>query len=198
MRYVALGDSYTIGTSIEEPDRWPDLLVERLAADGVALDLVANLGVNGYTSRDLIERELPQLDALEPQLVTVLIGVNDVVQGVETATYRANVERILDALLEGLPPERIVAVETPDYTRTPAGSDYGNPERQRAGIVAVNDLLRTAAESRDIRFVEGIFEISQGAATDPALVASDSLHPSGVQYRAWVDRIAPVVAELLE
>ena len=78
LRYVALGDSYTIGTSVAEADRWPNQLVARVPT----LELVANLGVNGFTSRDLIEVELPQLDALRPEFITVLIGVNDVVQGV--------------------------------------------------------------------------------------------------------------------
>src|SRR6187431_1530634 len=86
LRYVALGDSYTIGTSVTERERWPNQLVARLPQ----LELVANLGVNGFTSRDLIEVELPRLPALKPDIVTVLIGVNDVVQGVPVSEYKAN------------------------------------------------------------------------------------------------------------
>ncbi len=59
--------------------------------------------MNGYTSADLIREELPALEALEPEFVTVLIGVNDVVQRVPAATYEANVVTILDALLARLP-----------------------------------------------------------------------------------------------
>jgi lysophospholipase L1-like esterase len=87
LRYVALGDSYTIGTSVGEADRWPAQLVRRLA-DPTAepstsrLDLVANLAVNGFAASDVIEVELPRLDALRPDFVTLLIGVNDVVRGV--------------------------------------------------------------------------------------------------------------------
>ena len=58
MRYVALGDSYTIGTAVNESERWPNQLVERISG----LYLVANLGVNGFTSADLIATELPALD----------------------------------------------------------------------------------------------------------------------------------------
>ncbi len=86
LRYVALGDSYTIGTSVAAADRWPDRLVAALKADGAAdgpwLELVANLGVDGYTTADLIRDELPPLAGLRPDVVSVLIGVNDVVQGV--------------------------------------------------------------------------------------------------------------------
>ena len=67
LRYVALGDSYTIGTSVSERERWPNQLVARVPG----LELVANLGVNGFTSRDLIEVELPRLDELRPELVSV-------------------------------------------------------------------------------------------------------------------------------
>ena len=62
MRYVALGDSYTIGTSVPPAERWPDQLVAALGGDAGPLDLVANLGVNGYTSADLIRDEMPALD----------------------------------------------------------------------------------------------------------------------------------------
>lgn len=79
MRYVALGDSYTIGTSVRPAERWPNQLVAAMYAEPRALDIVANLGVNGYTSADLIRDELPALDDLQPEFVTVLIGVNDVV-----------------------------------------------------------------------------------------------------------------------
>ena len=75
MRYVALGDSYTIGTSVEAVDRFPDQLARRVAG----LEIVANLGVNGYTTADLIRDELPALNGLAPEFATLLIGVNDVV-----------------------------------------------------------------------------------------------------------------------
>ena len=114
MRYVALGDSYTIGTSVAAADRWPDRLVAALGPVEPTLELVANLGVNGYTSADLIRDELPRLERLRPEFATVLIGVNDVVRRVPPETYVANVERILDELLGRLPVSRIVTVATPD------------------------------------------------------------------------------------
>ncbi len=193
VRYAALGDSYAIGTSVSEGERWPHQLVERISG----LDLVANLAVNGYTSADLIERELPALDDLAAELVTVLIGVNDVVQGVPDGVYAANVAVILDRLLEIVPPNRVVCVATPDYTRTPRGADYGAPEARSDAIVRFNAILREACEGRGGAFVPDIFEISLRASDDPALVASDGLHPSGEQYRQWVDAIEPVVRGLM-
>jgi acyl-CoA thioesterase I len=194
LRFVALGDSYTIGTSVDEAERWPDQLAARIGE----LDLVANLAVNGYTSRDLIDRELPALEGHAPEFVSVLIGVNDVVQRVPDATYATNVAVILDRLLELLRPDRIMCAATPDYTRTPSGPDYGDPERQSDGIVRVNAILREACEQRAIAFVAELFDISLQASDDPALVASDGLHPSGEQYRRWVEVLEPVVRQLLE
>jgi lysophospholipase L1-like esterase len=194
LRYVALGDSYTIGTSVSSAESWPSQLVARL---GGRLELAANLGVNGYSSDDLIAAELPALDSLEPEFVTVQIGVNDVVRGVSRATYTANVERILDALLERLPATRIVAVATPDYTLTPMGASFGNPAQQGAEIVAFNGVLQEAARVRGIGFVPDIYEISRRVASDPSLVAADGLHPSGAQYALWVDAIQPVVEALI-
>ena len=197
IRYVALGDSYTIGTSAAPADRWPDRLVATLAGRGMQLDLVANLGVNGATSEDVVAGQIPRLDDLAPDFVTVLIGVNDVVRGVPEARYRANVEMILDHLLGRLPVDHVVTITTPDYTVTPAGADYGEPASQRAGIVRNNDLLSELSAARGIALVD-IFDLSRRAATDRSLVASDGLHPSGTQYALWVARIAPVVGGLLD
>jgi lysophospholipase L1-like esterase len=192
IRYVALGDSYTIGTSVARADRWPDQLVAR--APGLAL--VGNLGVNGFTSRDVIDVELPQLDGLSPGFVTLLVGVKDVVQGVAADTYRSNVAVILDELAGRVGAGRVLVVTTPDYTVTPAGADYGDPQAQSAGIRRNNGILREAAEARGIRVVD-IYDISLQAAIERDLVAGDGLHPSGAQYALWVDRIEPAVQELL-
>lgn len=193
MRYVALGDSYTIGTGVPVVERWPNQLVERAEA----LELAGNTAVGGCTSRDVLEQELPELDRLEPEFVTLLVGCNDVAQEVSDWEYAGNISLILEELLTRLPPERILCVATPDHTVTPRGAELGDPARQSDAIVRANAILREACEGREIRFVPDIFEISQGVMEDPSLVADDGLHPSGRQYALWVDAIAPVVDELL-
>jgi acyl-CoA thioesterase I len=193
---VALGDSYTIGTSVGPAERFPDQLAASLRGTGPGLRIAANLAVNGYTTADLIRDELPALDALEPGFATLLIGVNDVVRGVPSATYAANVVTILETLLARLAADRIVTVAIPDYTVTPAGADYGDPGPKRAAIIERNLTMARLSTDRSIRFVD-IFEVSQQAAEDRALVASDGLHPSGAQYARWVEQIRPVVEGLL-
>ena len=197
LRYVALGDSYTIGTSVSNDARWPNQLVAALGSgDPTGLELIANLGVNGYTSRDVIDVELPQLGSLQPEFITLLIGVNDVVQGVSAETYRQNVVRILDDLVGQVGASRIIVVTTPDYTVTPSGADYGNPVQQASGIRENNTILTTLATARGIAVVD-IHDLSLRAEADRSLVASDGLHPSGAQYVLWVERIRPAAALLL-
>ena len=192
LRYIALGDSYTIGTGVGHRDRWPDQLVAALGPNEPTIDLVANLGVNGYTTGDLIRHELPALDRLRPEVVTLLIGVNDVVRGIATTAYVANLRTILDELVGRVGAERIVTVAVPDYTVTPAGADYGDPAQRHDGIVAANTEMAREAADRGVAFVD-IFDVSLLARDDRTLVAADGLHPSGRQYGLWVDRIAPVV-----
>jgi acyl-CoA thioesterase I len=193
VRYVALGDSYTIGTSVGLEERFPDQLIGREPR----LELVANLAVNGYTSGDLIRDELPALPGLAAEFATLLIGVNDVVQDTPATTYDMNVAEIFEVLLAALPAARIIAVAIPDYTVTPAGADYGDPIVKRAAIVEANRIMALRSAERGVAFVD-VFDISTGAADDRSLVADDGLHPSGAQYRRWVDRIAPIAAGLLD
>jgi lysophospholipase L1-like esterase len=175
-----------------ERERWPNQLVARVPG----LELVANLGVNGFTSRDLIEVELPQLDSLRPEFITVLVGVNDVVQGVPAATYRQNVVRILDDAVDRVGAARVLVVTTPDYTVTPGGSDYGDPVQQAAGIRENNAIIIEIARGLRIEVVD-IHDISLEAAMDRSLVTGDGLHPSGRQYELWVQRMVPRVETIL-
>jgi lysophospholipase L1-like esterase len=197
LTYVALGDSYTIGTSVDAAARWPNQLVAALAKlPGRRLELVANLGVNGFASRDLIDVELPQVASLRPELVSLLIGVNDVVQGVPEATYRRNVALILDELVPKVGADHVLVVTTPDYTVTPAGGDFGDPATQSAGIRRNNAINIELATARGIAVVD-IYDLSLLAASDRSYVAGDGLHPSGRQYGMWVERIVPVVSRML-
>jgi len=200
LRFVALGDSYTIGTSVAAAERWPDQLVERLARSRPQtppLVLSANLALDGRTSADVLTDQLPRLWASEPGFVSLLIGVNDVVQRVPIDAYRSNVGRILDALLERLPPVCVLTVSTPDYTVTPRGAEYGQPAAQSAAIRAVNIAMAEASAARSIAHVN-VHDLSLRALDDRSLVARDGLHPSAAQYALWVDRIAPPVLRLTD
>jgi lysophospholipase L1-like esterase len=194
VRYVAVGDSYTIGTGVRTRERWPNQLVRALQPE-VDLELVDNLATNGATSRDVIDDQLPQLADLDPEFLTLLVGVNDVVRRVRPAVYEANLSRILDAMLAVVPADRLLMVTTPDYTLTPHGADYGDPAQQRDAIAALNAIAVDVAAERGIAIVD-IAPVADRVTQDPSLLASDELRPSAKQYAGWVELIAPTVRAL--
>jgi lysophospholipase L1-like esterase len=144
----------------------------------------------------VLEVELPAVAALRPDFVSLLVGVNDVVQEVSEAAYRQNVRAIIGELLPLVPARRLLAVSTPDYTVTPTGADYGDPEARSSAIRRFNAALAEEAAAQGIAWVD-IHDLSLAAAQDRSLIAGDGLHPSGAQYALWVDRIAPVAQGLL-
>jgi acyl-CoA thioesterase I len=195
LRYVALGDSYTIGTSVRARDRWTNQLVRALNPQ-IDLDLIANLAENGATTGDVIEDQLPQLARLAPDFISLLVGVNDVVDKVDPEVYRERLDTILDGLLKRVSPQRLLLVTTPDYTLTPKGADYGDPVRQAPRVAEFNKVLETEATERGIPYAD-ITPVANLVSDDPSLVASDGLHPSAKQYAGWVELIAPKVRQML-
>jgi lysophospholipase L1-like esterase len=195
VRYVAVGDSYSIGTGVRPDEAWPRQLAARLT--DLQVDVVANLAVNGSTAADVATDQLPDLEGLEPELASLLVGVNDVVQGVPEERYGARVSEILDGMLQLLPASRVFGVATPDYTASRKGGAYGVPEQQRADILRNNEILRGACEYRGITFVADIFDISQELGAATGMLAADGLHPSAAQYARWVDAIEPAVRAML-
>jgi len=128
IRYLALGDSYTIGTGLEdEAQNFASLLAGRLKEE-TAIDVaLVNLGVNGYTTTDLIREELPVARSVRPELVTVLIGANDIVQRSDEATYRGRLQQIYQAIQElGVPAARVLAISIPDFSPLPGAAPFGS------------------------------------------------------------------------
>lgn len=194
VQYLPLGDSYTIGQSVPQADRWPDQLVARLKADGIDIAIAANPSVTGYTTQNLIERERPLLDDYKPNFVTVLIGVNDYVQDVPVATTTSNLKIILDKIQRTVSHDKIILVTIPDYSKTPSGAAFGDPAAATAAIEKLNGIILNEANHRNILAVD-IFSISQQAAQDPTLTAGDGLHPSGKQYGLWADVIYKAITK---
>lgn len=185
IRYLPLGDSYTIGESVQESERWPNQLVTMLKSQGVNLQITANPAVTGYTTQNLIDKELPLVTMLKPDFVTVAIGVNDYVQGVDEQTFGRNLEFILTSLQRQLAkPGNIMLLTIPDYGATPTGAGYGNPTVSRKGIENFNTILKQKAAKYALP-VADIYPASQQVSADPGLVANDGLHPSGKQYGVW-------------
>ncbi len=194
VRYLALGDSYTIGTGASSTaDNYPSILASRVAkATGSAVS-VTNPAVNGFTTLDLINRELSYLDRVKPELVSILIGVNDLLRGRTPDQYRTSLVRIYDAVgAMKLPAGRVVAISIPDWYAVPAAADYGDPAAIRSLTQAFNAVARDEATRCGFRWVD-ITSVSTSAMGTPGWISADQLHPGDAQYRAWADAIWTVV-----
>ena len=187
LRYLALGDSFTIGTGIARESAFPSVLARRLVARGIDCE-VSNPAVNGFTTDDLIRSELPLVARVRPDLVTLLIGANDLVQGSSEDRYRVQLRRIHDALRSaGVPAAAVHALPQPDWSLSPAGAAFGDPRDIARMIERFNDVARAEAERARARYVD-LFPLMREQA-QAAMFAPDGLHPSAEAHAQWAQRL---------
>ena len=197
VRYVAIGDSYTIGEGAKEDEAWPSLLTRHLREKGIQIELIANPSVTGWTSQQAIDREMPVFTASKPTFATLLIGVNDWVQGVDAATFQTRLTTLMDRMLELLPNKnRLLIVTIPDFGVTPTGARYARGRNISDGIASFNKIIMDEAKKRDLRVVD-IYGLSKQMGNDRSLIAEDGLHPSAKEYAEWEKLIFPVAFEML-
>jgi acyl-CoA thioesterase-1 len=191
-RFLALGDSFTIGTGGTPAQAFPARLVTRWNSPRCAVTL-RNPAVNGYATDDLIAQELPELTVFRPTWVSLAVGANDLVRGADVTRYRAQLVRIFDALAAaGVPASQVLVLPQPDWAHTPTGRRFGDPDALFAGIVSFNDALREMALSRGARYVDLFPLMRQQAAA--GMVATDGLHPDARAHDAWAEALAREVA----
>ena len=201
LRYLALGDSYTIGEAVTPSARWPNQLVEVLRPtlqEGDSLAPAHIVATTGWTTADLKQgMDEAALDTTAWDLVSLLIGVNNQYQGLPIEEYALEFDALLDEAIElaGGDPARVFVVSIPDYGYTPFGQV--NQASISAALQAFNDTCRTRTLAKGLIHFN-ITDISQQWPDTPGLVAMDGLHPSGVQYGLWVDSFADEVADLLD
>jgi lysophospholipase L1-like esterase len=198
VRYVALGDSYTIGFDVETQEAWPSLVVDRLQAEGIGIQLVDNLAVSGYKAIDVIEEQLHVYRTLKPQFATILVGANDLSLGVTEQEFQAQFSQILDEIVNELDNKRnIVVLTIPDFTQTPRGRRSFQNKRYQTLIENFNRIIVEEATKRELPLVD-LNNINDGIGSDATYFTGDGLHPSAKQYLLWADRIFPVVKQVLQ
>jgi lysophospholipase L1-like esterase len=189
-RYLALGDSYTIGESVPAADRFPHQLAREL---GIGEPQI--VAKTGWTTDELNAA----IDADDPQgpfdLVTLLIGVNNQYRGRHAEQYRGEFAALLQRAIgfAGGDARKVIVVSIPDWGVTPFAEG-----RDRAAIAAAldryNAINREEAARAGARYVD-ITPVSRR--DDPSLVAEDKLHPSAKQYSEWVRLIVPEARAVL-
>jgi len=198
IRYAVIGDSYSCGEGASPKESWPALLTQHLKSQGVDVDLVSNPSVTGWTTKDAIDRELPKFIKSNPTFASLLIGVNDWVQGVDETTFRNRVSYLIDQMLAVLPnKKRLLVVTIPDFGVTPTGPKDSRGRNIHEGILGFNQIVTEEARKRGLEVVD-IFPISKKMGQDKLLVAKDGLHPSAKEYAEWEKIIFPAALELLK
>ena len=198
LKYIAVGDSYTIGEGAGHGESWPELLTKHLNEKGIATQLSANPSRTGWTSQMAIERELDVVEKIKPDFATLLIGVNDWVQGVDPVRFRSNLVFLIDQIQLNLTNKKnLLLVTIPDFSASPQGGQYGGGRDISAGIAEFNTIIKEEAKKRSLP-VADIFEISKGMKNDHSLVASDGLHPSAKEYAIWEKIILPVAEGMVK
>lgn len=194
MRLLSLGDSYTIGEGVDESARWPVLLAEVLAGQGVPTRSPDIVAVTGWTTGELVAGIGAGAPRGSFDLVTLLIGVNDQYRGRQISEFidgfRSLMERAI-GLASGRP-ERVIAISIPDWGVTPFASG-----RERAEIAASID--RYNAEAREIAGHAGAqwVDVTGDSRAHPDDVVADGLHPSAAAYRRWTALILPTALAAL-
>ena len=195
--FLALGDSYTVGTDVTAAESWPFQLVDLLRDQGVDVADPVVVAKNGWTSADLHNG----MDEVELQdsydFVTLMIGVNDQYDGVSLDVYEPNFDDLLTRAIElaGGDPGRVIVLSIPDWGVTPF-ADGRDRNHILAQLARFNTINRRQAQEMDCKYVD-ITPNSWRAGNDLSLLASDQLHPSGKMYADWANILLPFVAEIL-
>jgi len=197
-KYLALGDSYTIGQSVGETERFPAQTVALLRQQNIKIKDPEYIAITGWTTANLMSAINSQNPKGPYAAVTLLIGVNDQYQGVDTATYRTRFTQLLNKVVElaGAKKTNVFVLSIPDYSVTPF-VPTADKERVRKEIDIFNSINKQITLQNNIAYVD-ITPSTREGATNPSLIAGDGLHPSGLEYKKWAEMLAPVMKQVLQ
>ncbi|CAN1569485.1 TesA Lysophospholipase L1 and related esterases [Spirosomataceae bacterium] len=198
LSYLALGDSYTIGESVTEDQRWPVQLAKSLTLNGVAVSPPQIIAKTGWTTDELKAKIISENITKKYDLVSLLIGVNNQYRGRSVEEFRKEYVDLLNTAIQfsGNQPQHVFVVSIPDWGVTPFGRN--SPKKSISEQIDLfNAIKKEETEKRGILFFD-ITPISRRAITDPSLIAEDGLHPSGKMYQLWTEKIIPELLKKLK
>jgi lysophospholipase L1-like esterase len=195
-RYLALGDSYTIGESVLAEARWPNQLAKLLKADNIQVD-VTIIARTGWTTSELWQDI--QAEKFHPpyDLVSLLIGVNNQYRGYHIDEYHDQFNFLLKKSIEYADGDanRVLVLSIPDWGVTPFASNHDR-EQIAEEIDKFNSVNREISDGAGTHYVD-VTSISRKAVNDELLIASDGLHPSEKMYAMWAEKTLPIVKKIL-
>ncbi len=198
INYLALGDSYTIGESVSEVERFPVQLVDYFNTSGLSVGPPRIVAQTGWTTDELLAA-ISSADLVTPYgLVSLLIGVNNQFRGYDPAIYEREFEALLHLAIAkaGGWRERVFVISIPDYGVTPFAADR-DPAKIGQEIEAYNAANLAISQRLGVRYFD-ITHLSRLARTEASLLTDDALHPSAKMYAAWVDLMKNELLKLLQ
>ncbi len=195
--YLALGDSYTIGQSVAANERFPAQTVSLLKQQGINLNDPVYIAQTGWTTANLQSAIANQNPPSTFDVVSLLIGVNDQYQGMDTSGYALRFTQLLEKAIQlaGGKKSNVFVLSIPDYSATPFVAPV-NKSKVSVEINWFNAINKRITESYNVNYTD-ITPSTREAATNTALVANDNLHPSGLEYKKWADMLAPKMRTVL-
>jgi len=194
--YLALGDSYTIGQSVSEAERFPNQTVSNLRIENIKINDPKIIATTGWTTKNLIDAVNGANLQNNYDVVSLLIGVNNQYQGRSINEYKTEFTLLVNRAIQyaGNKPTHVFVLSIPDYSVTPFAA---NSDRSKIGaeIDQFNSANKTISLQLGVNYLD-ITSISRE--NDPLLVANDRLHPSGKQYKRWADLLAPLMKQILQ
>lgn len=198
-RFLALGDSYTIGEGVATEGRWPDQLADALRGTGAPIAAPEIVARTGWTTDELAAAM--DRHAFHPpyDLVTLLIGVNNQYRGRDLDNFRVEFHSLLQRAitLAGEHARHVVVVSIPDWGVTRFGRESGRDGAQVATeIDAFNAASRAIAAEAGVGYAD-VTAISRDGGDRADMLVGDGLHPSAAQYARWLDAILPAARTAL-
>ncbi len=199
IKYLALGDSYTIGESVEFNERYPIQLNKLLKGNNIHLNKVDIIAKTGWTTDELNSAINNENLSDDYDLVTLLIGVNNQYRGRDTAEYRIEFRNLLERAIGFTDSyKNVIVISIPDWGVTPFAAEKGKDESKiKAEIDIFNKINFEETIKKKVNYVD-ITDISRTAKIDKSLLADDDLHPSGKMYSLWVEKILPIAKDILK
>lgn len=196
--YLALGDSYTIGQSVAESERFPNQTIALLRAQNIKIGDPKIIATTGWITKNLIDAINSTTLQNNYSVVSLLIGVNNQYQGRSIDEYKVEFTTLLNRAIQlaANKKEHVFVLSIPDYSVTPfaQNSDTAKIAREIDAFNAANKHISLQA---GVNYLD-ITPISREAKNDPSLIANDGLHPSGKQYKMWAELLAPMMAQALQ
>lgn len=198
-KYLALGNSYTIGESVCDDCNYPKQLTDSLNATLSNRTSVKIIAKTGWTTSDLLTEIAAENPSKDYDLVTLLIGVNNQYQGQLFSVYKEEFPKLVDKAIRFAngKPENVIVLSIPDYAFTPFGKNSGKELIINAELKSYNAYSEKIASQKGVHF-ENITPITQQGLENSKLVATDGLHPSEVAYKKFVKQIFPSVKKIIK